>query len=154
TGFGLAALLGVVGVGASPPFVSSVQERLTALRARVGDMTTQLGRIAERADQLRVQVGEWPLTDRDAPTAVDRARRPPLALPDRLRAIDVARSLPERQARTDSSELPRGQGSRELRATMPDAPSRQPRTTTSDLRASARGADGPPARPAPSSPVS
>jgi len=57
TGFGLAALLGVVGVAASPSGAPSLQPQLEALRGRLGDMTTRLGHIADLADHLRVHVG-------------------------------------------------------------------------------------------------
>jgi len=59
TGFGLAALLGVVGVAASPPGASPLQPQLEALRGRLGDMTTSLGHIADLADHLRVHLGDW-----------------------------------------------------------------------------------------------
>src|SRR5207244_12551257 len=63
-----AALLGVVGVAASPSGAPSLQPQLEALRGRLGDMTTRLGHIADLADHLRVHVGDWMPAPRRAET--------------------------------------------------------------------------------------
>ena len=131
TGFGLAALLGVVGVAASPSRAPSLQPQLEALRGRLGDMTTRLGHIADLADHLRVHVGDWMPAPRRAETptaAIDRGERShtdraAITLPDRAPVSNTpaASALPERDVRTTvRSVLPHTVTSREIRATTPE----------------------------------
>jgi len=155
TGFGLAALFGVVGVAASPPVASSVQPQLTALRDRMGDMTTRLGHIAELADHLRVHIGDWTTAAvprrREAPAAIP-AGRAVVTLPDRSPASDAtaASVLPERGVRvSEPSVLPHTVTSREIRATAPEpSPRRQLPVLSGDVRSGpVSGAARPVARP-------
>jgi len=162
TGFGLAALFGVVGVAASPSGAPSLQPQLEALRGRLGDMTTRLGHIADLADHLRVHVGDWMPAPRRAETptaAIDRGERShthraAITQPDRAPVSNTpaASALPERDVRTTvPTALPHTVTSREIRATTPEPSPRKQQSPASNgdvASAPAPAPDRPVTRPA------